>query len=197
MSELKLDKDFWGSRYKTGETGWDIGYPSTPIKEYIDQLTDKNIKILIPGCGKAYEAEYLFQQGFNNVYLIDLTEKAFEAFKTRVPDFPQEHLIVGDFFEHQGQYDLIIEQTFFCAINPELRTKYVHKMKELLKPKSKLAGLLFDAELNKDHPPFGGSKEEYQQLFQPHFTIKTMEKAYNSIPPRADREIFVIFSNDR
>lgn len=196
MSELKLDKDFWATRYQTGETGWDIGYPSTPIKEYIDQLEDKNLMILIPGCGKAYEAEYLFKQGFTNVYLIDLTEDAFTAFKERVPDFPAEHLIVGDFFEHQGKYDLIIEQTFFCAINPTLRSKYAQKMKELLNPSGKLAGLMFDAPLNTDHPPYGGNKEEYLGYFSPLFQIKTMEKAYNSIPPRAERELFVILRND-
>lgn len=196
MSEIKLDKEFWGNRYNTGETGWDIGYPSTPIKEYIDQLIDKSIKILIPGCGKAYEAEHLFKQGFKNVYLIDLTEQAFEALKKRVPDFPADHLIVGDFFEHQGQYDLIIEQTFFCAIDPKLRPKYVQKMKELLKPGGKLVGLLFDAELNTDRPPFGGHKIEYQELFSPYFNIKTLETAYNSIEPRAGGELFVIFHNE-
>ncbi len=197
MSNLKLDKEFWNNRYKTGETGWDIGYPSTPIKEYIDQLGDKSLRILIPGCGKAYEAEYLYQQGFKNVYLIDLSELAFEEFKNRVPNFPTEHLIVGNFFDHENQYDLIIEQTFFCAIDPNLRSKYVKKVKELLKPKGKLAGLLFDTELNEDHPPFGGSQKEYQDLFSPHFSIKTMQKAHNSIEPRAEREVFVIFSNDR
>ena len=32
-----LNSDFWTQRYKEGSTGWDIGYPSTPIKEYIDK----------------------------------------------------------------------------------------------------------------------------------------------------------------
>ena len=34
-------KEYWSQRYKDAQTGWDIGSPSTPIKEYIDQLTDK------------------------------------------------------------------------------------------------------------------------------------------------------------
>ena len=53
--------------------GWDIGYPSTPLKEYIDQLKDKSITILIPGCGNAYEAAYLFERGFKQVTLVDLS----------------------------------------------------------------------------------------------------------------------------
>ena len=37
-----MDKFFWNNRYHEKKTGWDIGHPSTPIKEYIDQLRDKD-----------------------------------------------------------------------------------------------------------------------------------------------------------
>ena len=67
----ELDKAFWQGRYVQNQIGWDIGYPSTPLKEYIDKLEDKNLNILIPGCGNAYEAEYLHQKGFKNVYSMD------------------------------------------------------------------------------------------------------------------------------
>ena len=36
-----LDRTYWETRYRSDETGWDLGGPSTPLKEYIDQLTDK------------------------------------------------------------------------------------------------------------------------------------------------------------
>jgi hypothetical protein len=38
-------------------TGWDLGW-YLPIKNYIDTLKDKDIAILIPGCGNTYEAAY-------------------------------------------------------------------------------------------------------------------------------------------
>ena len=56
---VNLDAEYWEERYRAGTTGWDIGSPSTPLKEYIDQLQDPSKKILIPGAGNAYEAEYL------------------------------------------------------------------------------------------------------------------------------------------
>ena len=68
--ESKLNTNYWSKRYQNNETAWDIGAPSTPLKEYIDQLENKNIKILIPGCGNAYEAQYLFENGFKNVFVI-------------------------------------------------------------------------------------------------------------------------------
>lgn len=189
--QLVPEESYWTERYGRGETGWDIGYPSTPIKEYIDQLENKNLKILIPGAGNAYEAEYFWKQGFNNVWVLDISTLPLEHLKERVPDFPQEQLIHSDFFDHYGEYDLIIEQTFFCALNPELRPNYVGKAAKLLKPGGKLVGLLFQVPMNSDRPPFGGSREEYLSLFSEHFGISNMETAYNSIAPRMGSELFV------
>src|SRR5215212_9093242 len=127
-----LDAAYWEGRYKEGTDGWDTGAVTTPLKTYFDQLTDKHLRILIPGAGRGYEAEYLHRAGFTNVFEIDLTDAPFKDLLQRCPDFPKEHLIVGDFFTHEGQYDRIIEQTFFCAIDPQLRAKYVTTMSRLL-----------------------------------------------------------------
>ncbi len=189
---------YWTNRYKDQSTGWDIGYTSEPIKTYIDQLTDKNILILIPGAGNAYEAEYLYAQGFTNVFIMDISPIPLQNFIDRNPDFPKEQLIEANFFEHKDQYDLIIEQTFFCSFEPskENRQLYGWQMAALLNPKGKLVGVWFDIPLiegNMDKRPFGGSKEEYVKYLNPYFIIKKMEPCYNSIAPRAGQELFGIF----
>ncbi|MCG2419817.1 methyltransferase domain-containing protein [Aequorivita sp. F47161] len=188
---MEDQEKFWKTKYLSGETGWDIGYVSTPLKAYIDQLTDKNLKILIPGGGNSYEAEYLVNNGFTNVYVIDISSIPLENLAKRVPSFPKENLLHSDFFELNDQFDLILEQTFFCALNPSLREKYVAKMASLLKPDGKLVGLLFNIPLHNDRPPYGGNKEDYLSLFKGKFNIETMETAYNSIPPRAGNELFI------
>jgi len=147
--------------------------------------------MLIPGCGNAWEAEYLHKQGFKNVFVADISKTALDLFKKRVPDFPDEHLLHCNYFDLDKKFDLIIEQTFFCALHPSERKKYVDKTAELLMPSGKLAGLLFDDKLNSDHPPYGGNKEEYTKLFDVKFVTKTMDTAYNSIKPRAGRELFI------
>jgi thiopurine S-methyltransferase len=187
----KLDKDFWNNRYVNQQMGWDIGYPSTPLKEFIDTLEDKSIRILIPGCGNAYEAEYLHQQGFENVFVIDIAPLALEGFKKRAPHFPEDHLFCGDFFEHDAEYDLILEQTFFCALNPDLRPAYAKKMHELLAANGKLAGVMFKFPLTEKGPPFGGSVEEYQDYFEEYFSIESMQECKNSIEPRLGNELWV------
>lgn len=191
MGAPQLDKSYWEQRWQDGTTGWDIGAPSTPLVEYFDQLTDKDIRILIPGCGNAWEGQYLHQQGFKNVYLIDLAPSALENVLKRTPDFPEDHLILGDFFMLKDEFDMLVEQTFFCAIDPKLRRQYVIQAWNLLKPEGKLVGLLFDNDFGKDTPPYGGDKMEYVQYFQPWFRIKYFDLAYNSIKPRLGRELFI------
>lgn len=190
---MKLTKNYWEERYLKGEIGWNVGYITTPIKEYIDQLTDNNIKILIPGAGNGYEFEYLIYKGLKNSFVVDYAETPLENIKKRIPDLDNNQIINADFFELEGKYDLIIEQTFFCALNPELRIEYVKKMKSLLNPKGKIVGLLFQFPLTTEGPPFGGSIEEYTVIFGNDFTINTMETASNSIKARAGKELFIIF----
>jgi len=188
---MHLDRNYWEQRYLGDETGWDLGGPSTPLKEFLDQLANKELRILVPGGGRAYEAEYAHRLGFRNVFVIDLTDTPFTDLLTRCPDFPKDHLIIGDFFAHAGSYDLILEQTFFCAIDPALRAQYVEHMHRLLAPSGQLVGLLFDDVLHNDRPPFGGDRSGYLPMFQMHFPKVTMELCYNSITPRAGRELWL------
>ena len=195
---LLLDANYWNERYLKNDFGWDLGTISPPLKEYFDQIKNKNLSILIPGAGNSYEAEYLVNNGFANVYVCDLAEEALSNLKKRCPASKLENLLHGDFFELNSNkhskpivFDLIIEQTFFCAINPSLRSTYFKQMHKLLKPGGKLVGLLFDAVLNTDQPPFGGSKAEYPHYFEQLFDAQHFEKAYNSIKPREGRELFI------
>lgn len=187
-----LNKEYWENRYKSDTANWDIGQISNPLKEYIDQLKNKNVRILIPGAGNGYELDYLIEKGFHNVFVIDYAQQPIDAIIKRNKAL-KKHLICEDFFNHSETYDLILEQTFFCALEPNLRENYVSKMFDLLSEKGKIAGLLFNFELSEVGPPFGGSYEEYVNLFSKKFTIKTLEPAYNSIKPRANKELFFTF----
>ena len=193
---MKLDKEFWSSRYKGKNTGWDLGGVSPPIKAYIDQLEDKSLKILIPGAGNSYEAEYLFKKGFKNIYVVDITNQPLANLLKRVPNFPQDHLIEMDFFELNDTYDLILEQTFFCALPTSLRQEYANKVYELLNINGKIAGVLFNINFEKEGPPFGGEKGEYLTYFNKLFNIQTLEPCYNSILPRDRNELFFIFKKN-
>ncbi|WP_430907341.1 SAM-dependent methyltransferase [Maribacter sp. 2-571] len=195
---------YWTQRYKEERTGWDIGSPSTPLKTYIDQLWDTECKILIPGAGNAYEAEYLWKKGFKHVFVLDVSQTPLLAFSKRNPDFPKDQLLQENFFDHQGTYALVLEQTFFCSFVPTKtnRNAYAKKMHELLIENGKLVGLWFDFPLTGDMEkrPFGGTKTAYLTHLEPFFHPIVFERCYNSIAPRQGNELFGIFqrrSTDR
>ena len=191
MENHSSNQDFWSDLYFACKTPWDIGSISTPLKEYFDQLENKEIRILIPGAGNAYEAEYLHKQGFPNVHIADISEVPLVKFKKRVPSFPEEMIIHDDFFNLTHKFDLIIEQTFFCSLHPSQRGIYVNKIWELLEIKGKLVGVLFQFPLIEQGPPFGGDKSTYFRLFRDRFEVIRMEESYNSIKPRSGSELFI------
>lgn len=193
--DLLLDQTYWENQYQANATGWDLGEVSPPIKSYIDKLQDKAIAILIPGCGNTYEAEYLLQQGFTNVTVIDIAPTLVLNLTNKFENNKNITVILDDFFEHQGKYDLIIEQTFFCALPPSMRQKYVWKMHQLLAVQGILAGLLFNRSFEVS-PPFGGNQKEYEKLFQNAFEFKSIALAENSIAKRENSELFIKFQKD-
>jgi len=193
--DLPLDQTYWNNQYQANATGWDLGQVSPPIKTYIDTIENKEVKILIPGCGNAYEAEYLIQQGFTNITVIDIAPSLVENLKQRFANNKNIRVVLGDFFEHHGTYDYIIEQTFFCALPPTMRQKYVWKMHQLLSDYGKLIGLLFNREFEIS-PPFGGNIKEYEPLFYKAFTFNSISLAGNSIPSRANSELFFEFQKN-
>ena len=190
-----LDAAYWRQRYATGRDGWDAGAPTPPLRTYFDQLDPAaQPRILVPGAGRAYEAEYLHRAGFGQVFVADFAPEALGALAARVPDFPAAHLLLADFFALSNDlpYDFIVEQTFFCALNPALRPAYARQCAALLRPGGTLVGLLFDTEFTSaTEPPFGGTRGEYRAYFAPYFTFRHFETATNSLRSRQERELFI------
>jgi hypothetical protein len=187
-----LDGNYWSNRYKNNDAVWDLGAISTPIKTYVDQLVDKNISILIMGCGNAHEADYLLEKGFTDITLIDIAPALVENLQLKFASFPPVKVILGDFFDLNHSFDLILEQTLFCAIDPTLRSQYVHKIDQILTPSGTLGGVMFNKIFPFEGPPFGGSIAEYSILFAPLFSIKVLTECYNSVASRKGNEAFII-----
>lgn len=190
----KLDATYWQGRYEARQTGWDVGETTPPLRDYFIQLPGPDARrILIPGAGRGYEAEYLHRQGYPNVWVADLASDALADLQARVPDFPAEHLLLQNFFAlaPAEPFDLLVEQTFFCALDPALRPAYARQSAALLRPGGTLVGLLFDTEFVQAGPPFGGSAAEYRAYFAPYFDFVHFAPAYNSLKPRQGRELFI------
>src|SRR5882757_4717641 len=92
---------YWDERYRQDNTTWDMGRLSPPLQGYFDQLTDKSLSILIPGCGNSYEAAYLLEKGWGPITLIDISEILITRLKEKFFSYPDPPLqmIAGDFFD--------------------------------------------------------------------------------------------------
>ena len=193
MKENSLDNSFWNIRYQNNQTGWDLGEISNPIKKWFDNQENKKINILIPGAGKGHEVKYGFENGFGNIFYMDFSSRAADLFKEICPGFPKDQILIGDFFSLKKPlfFDVIIEQTFFCAIDPTLRPNYVEKTNEILKENGKIIGLLFNREFDTNGPPFGGTEKEYRGLFNSKFNFKKFENSLLSSLPRKEYEFWI------
>lgn len=188
---MKFDEAYWSGKYRQQLMGWDTGGITTPLKEYFDQVENKDLRILVPGCGNGHEVKYLHDKAFTDVTVVDITAEPFAGLRSYCTNWGEDSFIVDDFFDIEGQYDLIVEQTFFCALEPEMRHDYSIKMHDLLAPSGKLVGVLFKVFFAGDNPPFGGSKNEYVEYFKDKFSFKVFDECNNSIKPRIGAELFI------
>ena len=190
---MDKNRKYWNDRYLSNDTPWDLQGPSPPLAQYLKGIPNKSAYLLFPGAGYGHEVAFAHQIGLTNSYYLDFSQTASKFFKERNPSISELNILTSDFFSLSMSFDYIIEQTFFCALNPDLRKKYVETMHRLLSKGGKLAGLFFATEFDKLGPPFGATEELYRTLFGDLFYIPRFEIAKNSVGPRAGNEYFFEF----
>jgi SAM-dependent methyltransferase len=97
--------------------------------------------------------------------------------------------------KYDNVFDYVIEQTCFCAVNPERRQEYERLVYKILKPGGKLIGLWFplDKTISDGGPPWGTTIDEVKSIFKNDWIIENEEFPEKSIQPRKNREKLIIF----
>ena len=184
----------WEERYLQGDTGWNLHQPSPPLVHLMQHLPPeaRNWSILFPGAGESPDPAYWFSHGFKHVYVIDVSPTARKSFLSHHPDFPAHQYLIQDFFElRESKWRLIVEQTFYCAIQPEQRQAYAATMQRILLPEGELQGLWFERTFPFPGPPFGGNRHLYQSELEPFLTLMEAEICPHSASPRAGTELWM------
>lgn len=190
------EAQYWDLRYLKGETGWNLNSLSPPLVHFIHSLpeTAKNWHILFPGSGESPDPAFWYNNGFKNTFALDFSSEARKLFLDKNPTFPSQQFLCTDFFCLPPEnWDLILEQTFFCALPPSLRKDYVEQMYRILKPGALLAGVWFNRHFEQNGPPYGSSVHENIDLFSLGFDIISAEPCSHSVKPRAGTEYWMIF----
>jgi len=172
--------DFWESRYRDHTTPWDAGKVPTALREYLPKMP-KGARVLVPGCGSAYEAGFLAENGFD-VLAIDFSPAAVELAKKNLPRFAN-FVLLADYFEfdYGKPYDVVYERAFLCALPPRIWPKYALRTAQLLRSGGDLAGFFFFREGEKG-PPFGTAPDALHALLDPHFELVEDKAVTDSIP---------------
>jgi len=191
LAQDSSKSDFWESRYRDHTTPWDAGKVPDALRDYTKRIKSGS-RILIPGCGSAYEAGYLAENGFD-VLAIDFSPAAVELAKKNLSRFG-DIVRLADFFEfdYGKPYEVIYERAFLCALPPRMWPQYAPRMAQLLRPGGELAGFFFVRETEKG-PPFGTTPEALHALLDPHFDLVEDRMATDSIPVFQDAEHWQIW----
>ena len=193
--------EYWENFYQSGDMGWDLGKPTPIFDDWIQCQTD-SLSICILGAGNGWDAINFAEKG-HNVTAVDFAESAINNMQTSAQKKGiQINLIHSDIFDlgklFSHTFDIVLEYTCFCAINPTRRFDYVKMINKILKPNGKLVGILFpiDGDSNDDSPPFAVDLDLTISLFSKYFILDTKEIPTLSIKGRNHREVFIIFKKD-
>lgn len=184
---------FWSDLYKSKDTGWDLNQPAPALKDMLPRLKLPKSKVLVLGSGRAHDAA-LFAELGHVVTAVDISPDAIAEAKKLYGHYPNLNFMVADALHlpqnMHNSFDIVFEQTCFCAINPSLRSDLVKAWRKYLHDQGMLLGIFFVVE-KPSGPPFGGSEWEIRQRLKEHFQFLFWGRWKNSVPKRQGRELFV------
>lgn len=177
---------FWDRRYEKRETPWDFHGVPRALRTFLELA--RLGAVLIPGCGPGHEVRAFHEAGWK-VTAIDFSPVAVEQARGRLGDLA-DCVVLGDFFKHDlsiGEFDLVYERTFLCALSPHRWPDYAQRVAELLRPGGRLAGIFFHGE-EPDPPPYPLPEGRAHELFGARFSLKNSEPVTDSLTLFAGRE---------
>ena len=199
--DQRLSQAAWDERYKSREMSWDIGRSTPPLVRMSQYINALGKRVLVPGCGRGYEAQMFANLGAD-VVAVDFSARALaEASKLAVkslgPKAYRIEWVQSDVRSLPRQYsqcfDLVVEHTCFCALAPADRHRYIAELHHVLKPVGRLLGLFFVDFDNPDGPPFGIYQHKLRPLLEEFFHVLFWESyPADSWDERKNQEALVI-----
>lgn len=161
--------------YRKGETFWDRGGPSLPLKQYLEGHPVCG-RALVPGCGRGHEVALAVAHGLDATGL-DIAPTAVTEARARYPELA-ERFVNGSLFDPpanlRGAFDVVLEHTCMSALHPTLRPEYRRGIDLTLRVGGLLIGVWYiNPALDPGHegPPFPFSVEQLSALFASGYEV--------------------------
>lgn len=194
-SQPEISKnEFWTDQYqKSDRPNWDLNEAANSFKDMLPRLKLPKSRVLVLGCGLGHDAA-LFAQAGHVVTAVDFSELAIQKAKEKYGLFQNLQFIVADVFnlpqEWNESFDLVVEHTLFCAIDPHRRKELISVWKKLLHEEGHIFSVFFTM-FKPSGPPFGLTEMDLRTFLKPSFQFLFWGRFRNSIPGRQGKELFV------
>ena len=185
----------WETMYADHRDGWELGEPPPPLVRAAAWLPP-SVRALVIGCGRGHEVRLLANLGWDQIVGVDFAATAIaDAERLTPPELaPRITWRRDDLFAiaDHGIFDLVLEHTSFCAIDPGRRAEWFAVMHRVVRPGGALLGLFYP-HARPGGPPFGGTSEEIERLAtEAGFALLRVEVPPDSIARRKGDELLVL-----
>ncbi len=190
---------FWDERFRAGFMPWDAGGAAPAFLRWLQQQgSGRGRRVLVPGCGRGYEAAALDTAGFDVLAIDYAAEAVAQARAVLGAPLADRVLRQADFFDPRADwaaapFDLVFERAFVAALPPALWPRWADRVAALLRPGGSLCGLfVIDPEGARrgKGPPFATEMDALHRLLDADFQLTTQAAvpAAESLPVFAGRE---------
>ena len=191
---LAMDQSsYWSTIYQNETPRWEMDAPSPVITAATPRLKLAKSRVLVLGAGSGSDAAFFAELG-HSVTAVDFSAEAIAQARERHGARAGLRFEQADVFNlpdsMTNAFDLVIEHTCYCAINPSRRDELVKVWRRCLADRGHLMGVFFTID-KRDGPPFGASEWELRSRLAKSFRSLYWMRARNSFAKRAGQETFI------
>jgi len=202
QDHLRCPKD-WENAYVTGTVPWDLGRAPPVLEARIREIVASREaagddaapgpRVFVPGAGRGHDARAWLAAG-GAVTALDIAPTAVaEGRALDAAEGVSMTWLEADLFdlpaELDGTFDIVWEQTCFCAIDPARRGEYVEVIARLLAPGGAWMGVVWEVG-RPGGPPWSLTRADIEQHFAARFDFEVVRAVAPWTKQRWD-ELFV------
>lgn len=184
----------WSEIYKEMPIpNWDLQQPHPAFVDMLPRLKQPRSRILILGCGEGHDAAFFAEEG-HIVTAVDFSDVALDRARKKYGHLSIQFVHADAFklpHNFDKSFDVVIEHTHYCAIDPYRRSQLVQVWNRCLIQGGLLMGVFFSTE-KRSGPPYGSTEWEIRQRLQKDYHFLFWGRWKNSPPQRQGRELFIL-----